>query len=157
MSTQIQDGTVKWETKDIRVKAIVDLLYPVGTVIAVANDNTPAFTKYGTWEKVGSGRVLWGADSSHPAGTTIEAGLPNITGHDVAMWADNDAPFFDGAFYAGIPGKSGIRALRYGQYGTTTKTSVTNMFDASRSNSIYGASDTVQPPAYVVNFWRRTA
>lgn len=80
MSTQIQDGTVKWETKDIRVKAIVDLMYPVGTVIAVANDNTPAFTKYGAWEKVGSGRVLWGADHSHKTGTTIEPGLPNITG-----------------------------------------------------------------------------
>ena len=29
--------------------------------------------------------------------------------------------------------------------------------DASRSSSIYGNSTTVQPPAYVVNIWRRTA
>ena len=29
--------------------------------------------------------------------------------------------------------------------------------NASRSSSLYGASSTVQPPAYVVNVWRRTA
>ncbi len=29
--------------------------------------------------------------------------------------------------------------------------------DASRSNALYGASKTVQPPAYVVIAWRRVA
>ena len=28
---------------------------------------------------------------------------------------------------------------------------------AENSNPIYGASDTVQPPAFVVNIWRRVA
>ena len=28
--------------------------------------------------------------------------------------------------------------------------------DASRSSSIYGRSSTVQPPAYVINVWKRT-
>ena len=28
--------------------------------------------------------------------------------------------------------------------------------DASKSNSIYGKSNTVQPPALVVNIWKRT-
>lgn len=30
-------------------------------------------------------------------------------------------------------------------------------FDASRSSSIYGKSTTVQPPAYALIAWRRTA
>lgn len=30
-------------------------------------------------------------------------------------------------------------------------------FDASRSNPIYGASDTVQPPALYINIWERVA
>ena len=30
-------------------------------------------------------------------------------------------------------------------------------FDAGKSNPIYGNSDTVQPPAYLVNIWKRTA
>ena len=30
-------------------------------------------------------------------------------------------------------------------------------FDASRSSSIYGNSDTVQPPARIVNVWKRVS
>lgn len=30
-------------------------------------------------------------------------------------------------------------------------------FDASRSNPIYGRSDTVQPPARIVNVWKRVS
>lgn len=30
-------------------------------------------------------------------------------------------------------------------------------FDASKSNVIYGRSSTVQPPAFLVNIWKRTA
>lgn len=149
MSTQIQDGTVKWETKDIRVKAIVDLMYPVGTVIAVANDNTPAFTKYGTWSKIGNGCVLWGADSSHSAGTTIEPGLPNITGtltHEYRGRPINDT----GAISFTPTGGTGEVNSGGDPFGILS-------FDASKSNSIYGKSTTVQPPAYVVTFWRRTA
>lgn len=33
----------------------------------------------------------------------------------------------------------------------------TGTFDASRSSSIYGKSTTVQPPAYALIAWRRTA
>lgn len=159
MSTQIQDGTVTWETKDIRVKAIVDLMYPVGTVIAVANNNTPAFTKYGEWEKVGSGRVLWGAESSHSAGTTIEPGLPNITG-TFEMGALNTGSSNSSTF------KQNLSGAFSGSYSGSNYTNNTNGYggdnkaivsmSASKSNLIYGKSTTVQPPAYVVTFWKRT-
>lgn len=158
MSTQIQDGTVKWETKDIRVKAIVDLLYPVGTVIAVANNNTPAFTKYVTWEKIGSGRVLWGADSSHSAGSTIEAGLPNITGQ--ATWTYMGSTEADDIKTSGAFTTGDIDTTFYSYTtGNSVKRSKQKQIkiDASKSNNIYGSSTTVRPPAYAVNFWRRTA
>ena len=35
----------------------------------------------GGWKKLGECRVLQCADDDHPAGTTEEAGLPNITGN----------------------------------------------------------------------------
>jgi hypothetical protein len=94
--------------------------------------------------------VLQGADSGHAAGTTIEAGLPNITG---TASQDNDSGFantFSGVFYNG--GNTT-------HFATTGEGNYSNVlgFDASRSNSIYGNSNTVQPPAYVVNIWRRTA
>lgn len=156
----IDDGTVRWETKDIRVNTLVDLLYPVGTVIAVANNNTPAFTKYGTWEKIGSGRVLWGADSSHSAGSTIAAGIPNITGTfeigSLNAGASNSTTFkssLSGAFSGSYTESAYV--LNQKAHGADNKVVVS--MSASESNSIYGQSTTVQPPAYVVNFWERTA
>ena len=56
-----------------------------------------------------------------------------------------------GAFYT--------RSVSYSTGGTNvyTVSSAGAGIDASRSSSIYGQSSTVQPPAYVVNIWRRTA
>ena len=47
----------------------------------VSEDPTsPAALFGGTWEEIASDRVLMGASRSHAAGTTAEAGLPNIAG-----------------------------------------------------------------------------
>ena len=47
----------------------------------VSEDPTsPAALFGGSWEEIASERVLMGASSTHAAGTTVEAGLPNITG-----------------------------------------------------------------------------
>lgn len=77
------------------------------------------------------GRVAWGSDT---AGDYLDAGLPNITG---SFSGDDTGGVATGAFsYSSAstgPGdKGGGRIYE---------------FDASKSNSIYGKSDTVQPPA----------
>ena len=56
----INDGTAGFVVMDMRVKALVDIVYPVGVVIGVDNDDTPAFTAYGTWEKIAADRFLMG-------------------------------------------------------------------------------------------------
>ena len=132
-------------------------LYPVGSIYLSVNDTNPGTFIGGTWELVGSGKTLWGADASHAAGTTIDAGLPNMTGwlqfSAGGYGADNSK--LGGAFYAdgyfsggtnGYAGGSGNGTLYQGLH-----------IDASRSNAIYGNSSTVQPPAYVVYMWKRTA
>lgn len=120
-------------------------VYPVGSIYIGVTETCPIASLFGTWELVSSGRVLQGADSSHSAGTTIEAGLPNITGHINAGGLDGSS---SGAFYdedtTWYGHDGGLRRAAHG-------------FNASRSNSIYGKSDTVQPPAYLVNVWKRTA
>ena len=121
----------------------------------VSEDPTsPAALFGGTWEQIASDRVLMGASSSHAAGTTAEAGLPNITGH---AGPDEGSGFYNvnrpnayGAFYGG--GKSHDWAAS----GTNTP-GKDLCFDASRSNPIYGRSATVQPAAYYVHIWRRVA
>lgn len=120
-------------------------VYPVGSIYIGVTETCPIANLFGTWEKVSSGRVLQGADSSHEVDTTIEAGLPNITGHINAGGLDGSS---SGAFYdedtTWYGHDGGLRRAAHG-------------FNASRSNSIYGKSNTVQPPAYVVNIWKRTA
>lgn len=93
--------------------------------------------------------VLQCSDDSHKAGTTVEAGLPNITGTFTRKV--NNSYSFDGAFY----GKEGGERTS-GDYGGTGYPSGVG-FAASRSNSIYGRSDTVQPPARIVNVWKRVS
>lgn len=84
----------------------------------------------------------------HDVGTNVEAGLPNIEGSFVVYTAGNYLDECKGAFTAktvDLNGESNVIRGSAPEY----------KFDASRSNSIYGASSTVQPPAYVVNFWKR--
>ena len=86
--------------------------------------------------------TLWGADSS-TIGQSLAAGLPNITGDFVGGASTTSA----GAFSA----KSGAGSKTGGAQWTEKVNSFVN-FDASRSNAIYGNSDTVQPPAIRVSW-----
>ena len=124
-------------------------IYPVGSLYIGTTDTCPIANLFGTWEKVSQGRVLQGVSGSQVAGKTVEAGLPNITGKFTATAFANGYATTSGALYQTTPSS----ATSYGQSGTTNGLGL----DASRSNSIYGASNTVQPPAYLVNIWKRTA
>lgn len=132
-------------------------LYPVGSIYLSVNDTNPSTFIGGTWKLVGSGKTLWGADMSHAAGTTIDAGLPNITG-----WIQFSAGGYGkensrlgGAFYTDDYYGDGTSGYVSGSGQGTLYQGL--RIDASRSDAIYGSSSTVQPPAYVVYIWQRTA
>ena len=75
---------------------------------------------------------------STTSGTEKEAGLPNITGLNASIRINSTASEPSGAFY---------RDKTANYAGNTEDSGTTISFDASKSNSIYGNSDTVQPPA----------
>lgn len=112
--------------------------FPVGIVISMVGGTSPAALFGGTWEEIAPNRVLMGASSSHAAGTTVEAGLPNIKF----------------SFTAATAGSKHLSGGDYSVYGTSS--SKFNL-DASKSNAIYGRSSTVQPAAYYVHIWKRVA
>ena len=94
-----------------------------------------------------TGRVLQGGNTIE----SVEAGLPNITGSIIA-WAALTAsgtaiPFYTssetGAFKKGTTFHNGSK----GANGSGATDFNPIELDASRSNSIYSASTTVQPPA----------
>ena len=128
--------------------------YPVGSIYQSTNSTSPAALLGGTWEQIASERVLMGASSSHKAGTTVNAGLPNITGTANGGVLSMVTPSSDGAF----GGKYYDTSTRHGGgergdwFSTYNRT-----FDASKSNPIYGASNTVQPAAYYVYIWHRVS
>lgn len=129
--------------------------YPVGIVISMVGDTSPAALFGGTWEEIAPDRVLMGASSSHVAGTTVEAGLPNITGEIALNYATNiyvHEKVYSGAFKAGSENSTIVAD----EHNTSYKDK-TLVFDASKSNAIYGASNTVQPAAYYVHYWQRKA
>lgn len=148
----ITDGSAVFTVRDKRMQAMIDMFYPVGSVYISADKNkTKAdfpFMAYGTWEEVPANRCLQTGNASE-AGTKRSAGLPNITGQwGVGHWGAFDK-YSSGAMHTNninIP-TANIDENGGGILG----------FDASRSNPIYGSSDTVQPPAYIVRAWVRTA
>ena len=121
----------------------------------VSEDPTsPAALFGGSWEEIASERVLMGASSTHAAGTTVEAGLPNITG-DSWLRPNNNTITENGPFYLTDSEK---RNPPVGNFNGDSKTPSTTVgFDASKSNAIYGRSSTVQPAAYYVHIWHRVA
>ena len=83
-------------------------------------------------------------EGSATSGTYKEAGLPNITGHGVFCCEYN------------LNGNDSSGAISLSYYGIRNSGSSSGgtrlTFDASKSNSIYGASDTVQPNALTMRY-----
>ena len=108
------------------------------------------FALYGTTYGVGDGsttfqlpdfrnRAIWGANSFG----YVSAGLPNITG----TFCGGDADYRSGAFTSS--------ALNGSKVGAGSSQFRTFTFNASASNSIYGSSTTVQPPAIKVRVYTK--
>ena len=126
--------------------------YPVGSIYQSTDPTSPAALFGGSWEEIASERVLMGASSTHAAGTTVKAGLPNIKGSFSGV-ASGQFPNFSNSGALSISHNDRIAGYEGGSYGSNCTVS----FDASKSNAIYGRSSTVQPAAYYVHIWHRVA
>lgn len=156
---EVNDGSAKFRVVDKRLKAMIDILYPIGIVVTTATDDAlkPGEADgLAQWEEIAQDRVLQG--TSGGAGQTIESGLPNITGKVWLRPLDNGEGITwdkeNGAFMTKVVEDPNDTS------GAIVKSSTAKPFgsinlDASKSNSIYGNSSTVQPPAYKVHFWKR--
>lgn len=150
-----ENGTkIKNVSKDVLKSWLgVSNPYPVGSIYISTSSTSPASLFGGTWESIASERVLMGVSSSHGAGSTVSAGLPNISGR---FWSEvwtghavSSGPYTFTVENAHDRGtnpwdSSGCRAYYVN-------------FNASNANTIYGGSSTVQPAAYFVYMWRRIA
>lgn len=138
--------------------------HPVGSIYQTISPENPSVTfGGGTWKKIAQDRALMGTSDTHPAGTTLEAGLPNITG--MATTRALKSEYETGVFLT--QGKGALKSTAVDSIEKFTNLIVTEdgiskyggslAIDASLSNPVYGASNTVQPPAYFTYIWLRTA
>lgn len=132
------------------IKNIFSTLYPVGSLYIGTQTACPLanLIEGSTWELVSVGRALWGGNGTN-ANTTIEAGLPNITGQSNGFESESSIGSSSGAIKT--------ISTSNGWSGGVQHPYKYIQFNASWSNSIYSNSNTVQPPAYVVNVWKRIA
>jgi len=134
--------------------------YPVGSIFQTVSTTSPAALFGGTWQEIAFNRVLMGAGTGYTAGSTVEAGLPNITGSFTTKSTDvGGSPFSGDANVLSAKGSLAFseKSTSYGGYTGHSGSQYNIQFDASRSNPIYGRSYTVQPAAYYVHIWKRVA
>lgn len=132
--------------------------YPVGSIFQTVSTTSPAALFGGSWQEIAQNRVLMGASYAHAAGTTVEAGLPNITGSLIETEADS-SPFRGSKASLSKSGALKFTEVNadWGGYSRMSGSTYNINFDASLSNPIYGRSYTVQPAAYYVHIWKRVA
>lgn len=127
--------------------------YPVGSIYQSTDPTSPAALFGGSWEEIASERVLMGASSTHAAGSTVKAGLPNLKGSFSGVASIAYPNLSNSGALSMNTNNSGLAGYEGGSYGSNCTVS----FDASKSNAIYGRSSTVQPAAYYVHIWHRVA
>lgn len=138
----IEDGIADcYDYVNTQITAMLETIYPVGSIYISTSETNPLEALFGTWELVAANRALWTGNGTN-ANTTIAAGLPNHT-HTVSYTGSNDDNGDPGNYIITSPNQKG---------NTYTITS-----SNAKGSSVYGQSTTVQPPAYVVNVWRRVA
>jgi hypothetical protein len=123
-----------------------DLFAAIGTIYG-SGDGSTTFNlpDYNTAARFAQGSTV--------AGTVKQAGLPNITGTAYFTYTsfsdDNTTPVFNGALAQGATTPSNNQTCSWSSSRLPSKPL---LLDASKSNSIYGASDTVQPNALTTRY-----
>ena len=125
------DGYLVCNGASVSRETYADLFTVIGTTFG-SGDGSTTFTLPNLIDKFAQG--------STTVGTVKNAGLPNIIGHIGHLAMDGNY-VFDGAFSLAesksLPNQTGTSRHNY----------AVGAFYADRSNSIYGNSTTVQPPA----------
>lgn len=134
-----------------QINNIWETIYPIDSIYISVSNTSPASLFGGQWEALSEGYTLWTTTTSGQGGQTIEAGLPNIEGGIGNVYNASGASGVSGSIIQKSNTTSGLSPAdaAIGTY--------RDYLDASAGNSIYGNSDTVQPPAIKVYMWKRVS
>lgn len=125
------EGYLKADGAEVERATYPDLFDAIGTMFGIGNGET-TFNLPDLIDRF--------AEGSHRPGRKLEAGLPNISGGMSPTGLTSVSNTY-GAFYNELSNTTDYRSDVRERYGVRWG------FNASRSSSIYGASQTVQPAA----------
>ncbi len=142
---------IKWENIQ---NQILDKVYPIGAVYISVNTIEPGQLFGGSWIELENENALWiTSTNANNAGQTLSAGLPNLEG--AFRYGKKGLSYFNVEDPSGVFGSAGSGKNHVALNNDYIETPVAVTFNASKYNSIYGNSNTVQPPAVMVYAWRR--
>lgn len=170
MAVTITDGTIKG-----KIKPILSDGMPTGTVLSFAGNTVPEnyllcdgsavsrstyadlFKVIGTTYGAGDGSSTFNlpnlvnrfVEGGSASGAVKNAGLPNITGD---LYLGEGCPRITEYSSSGALSAHIVSSNYTGFNQSSSEKIDTLYFNASKSNSIYGSSSTVQPPAIVMKY-----
>ena len=160
ISVQANSQTIsQGDIKDVRPTgflSIIDMIYPVGSIYtSLDKDFDPNNTWQGTkWELLEEGLFIEATQNNSQVGIKTPAGLPDITGttsshvgNNIYLWANTQGAFYVNELVDSLDPITDANKYKKARY---------IHFSASKSNIIYGGSNTVQPHSIRCFIWKRT-
>lgn len=160
ISVQANSQTIsQGDIKDVRPTgflSIIDMIYPVGSIYtSLDKDFNPNNTWQGTkWELLEEGLFIEATQNNSQVGIKTPAGLPDITGttsshvgNNIYLWANTQGAFYVNELVDSLDPITDAHKYKKARY---------IHFSASKSNIIYGGSNTVQPHSIRCFIWKRT-
>lgn len=161
----------KEEPAEVDVSAVLNAVYPVGSIYMSVSSTSPAALFGGTWERI-SGRFLLAAGGSYAAGSTGGEANHTLTvgempkhshvQNGVSFGAENSSPIRldiqdDGNVV--VYDSTGLPTWAINKSSSTTKTYRTTSLgmDGNTGSTGGGAAHNNMPPYLAVNVWKRTA
>lgn len=163
----------------VKITEIVDMVYPVGSTLIRTDGENPSDIYTGTtWEKISEGRMLIGANSSFPLGTTGGEEEVTLTEQEMPAHAHSTGQHYhgatngnfvtvDGNWYSSARREYTLRkdAQPSAIYLMTQDDSKNTVWEPTRteyanitmSNTGGGTPHNNMPPYLAVNIWIRTA
>ena len=154
---QVIDLAVKTAVLKAKKEAILECR-PIGSYFITETEDDPNILFGGGWQKLTGRYVLQCSDANHKAGTTVEAGLPDIAGSFTMtdnVCANDAYLVFNASTGCFSLDGSGARAVVPNQSVSIYADNRRVTFKASKSSPIYGKSETVQPNSIILNVWKR--
>ena len=161
----VAGGTITADGEEVLTKSsLLELVYPIGSIYININNVNPQNFLGGTWERLPAKYTLWTTDENITnegeanawAGTGVRRlknALPNIKGSLTNALSDQVG--VSGAFYNKTAGQTGFQGSNNIAWYSVNFSAYYG--DDSTYKVYRDEVDYVQPPAYKVHVWKRTA